>query len=173
MPGVSVGPEPIGFDELRGLAEGGDAVAQTYLGQMYSRGAGVEKDYHESLIWYRLAADQGFANAQANLGMMYRDGLGVKRDLGKAMRWYRKAAEQGNVNSQSNLGWMHRHGMGVEQDYVAAFSWYNFAAVNGDDVSAKFRNQLARQMDAAQIAEARKITKELLKKYPKMKKSGT
>ena len=167
---VSAEPEPISFEALKILAEDGDVVAQAYLGQMYGRGVGVEVDFKESLEWYRKAADQGFANAQANLGRIYRDGLGVDRDFGKSLRWYRKAAEQGNVNSQANLGWMHWYGMGIPKDYVAAFSWYSFAAVNGDADSVTFKARIAKRMNAAQKTEAHKLTKELLKKYPKTKK---
>ena len=51
------------LDELRALAEQGDAGAQVLLGMMYDTGAGVPEDDTEAVRWYRLAADQGHASA--------------------------------------------------------------------------------------------------------------
>ena len=49
-------------------AEQDDAKAQAKLGDMYSHGQGVPKDYAEAVRWYRKAADQGRAvmTRQAN-----------------------------------------------------------------------------------------------------------
>ena len=38
------------------LAEQGNVIAQTTLGQMYSNGEGVLQDYKEAVKWYRLSA---------------------------------------------------------------------------------------------------------------------
>ena len=46
------------LDELRALAEQGDATAQILLGLMYDNGRGVPEDATEAVRWYRLAADQ-------------------------------------------------------------------------------------------------------------------
>ncbi len=40
-------------------AKAGDGHAQTYLGDMYRKGLGIEQNYLEAAKWYRLAADQG------------------------------------------------------------------------------------------------------------------
>ena len=49
------------LDELRTLAEQGDAAAQFNLGFRYDYGWGVPEDDAEAVRWYRLAADQGYA----------------------------------------------------------------------------------------------------------------
>ena len=48
------------IDELRALAEQGDAEARHRLGVMYFAGLGVPQDDVEAVQWLRLAADQGF-----------------------------------------------------------------------------------------------------------------
>ena len=58
----------LSLDELRALAEQGDAEAQFSLGIMYDSGRGVPQDATEAIRWYRLAADQGFADAQQPRG---------------------------------------------------------------------------------------------------------
>ena len=71
------------LDELRAVAEQGNAVAQGDLGFMYANGLGVLRDDAEAVRWYRLAADQGDADAQGNLGEMYADGRGSCRTTWK------------------------------------------------------------------------------------------
>ena len=72
-------------------AEGGDAGAQTNVGEIFERGLGGEPNYEAALIWYRKAAQQGNARAQFNLGTMYEQGLGVARSQMEALNWYRLA----------------------------------------------------------------------------------
>ena len=91
-------------DELRALAEQGDADAQFNLGVMYANGRGVPEDDTEAVRWYRLAADQGNAAAQVNLGIRYDIGEGVPQDYAEAVRWYRLAANQRHARAQLNLG---------------------------------------------------------------------
>jgi TPR repeat protein len=73
-------------------AKQGDPIAQTYVGEIYEKGLGIEADYAIAAHWYQQAAEQGYARAQINLGYLYEGGLGVPRDLTKAMNWYRKAS---------------------------------------------------------------------------------
>lgn len=72
-------------------AEGGDADAQTNVGEIFERGLGGEPNYAAALIWYRKAAKQGSARAQFNLGTMYEQGLGVAKSQLEALNWYRLA----------------------------------------------------------------------------------
>jgi len=52
------------FDEMKALAEQGDARAQYNLGFMYATGEGVPENDAEAVKWFRKAADQGLANAR-------------------------------------------------------------------------------------------------------------
>ncbi|MGH8710942.1 MAG: tetratricopeptide repeat protein [Burkholderiales bacterium] len=116
---------------FRGLADQGDARAQTNLGLMYQRGEGVARDDAEAVKWYRKAADQGFVTAQFNLGYMYSKGIGVANDDTKAVKWYRKAADQGHASAQFNLGRKYAQGEGVTKDQSEAVKWFHKAADQG------------------------------------------
>jgi hypothetical protein len=73
-------------------AEGGDMVAQTYVGEIYEKGLGLQRpDYSAAARWYRRAADTGYAPAQTSLGSLYERGLGVPKDKAAALNWYRKS----------------------------------------------------------------------------------
>ena len=73
-------------------AKEGDKVAQTYVGEIYEKGLGVQPDYVLAAEWYRNAAEQGYERAQINLGYLYEKGLGVEKDPMTALDWYRKAS---------------------------------------------------------------------------------
>lgn len=147
------------FQELKPIAEQGNASAQFFLGVMYGMGQGAPQDYAESLMWFRNAAEQNNPNAQACLGIMYGQGRGVKQDFAEAAKWYRKAAEQNNANSQNNLAALYGEGRGVPKDPVQAYLWYNLAAAQGFEDSAKLRDEVARKMTSNQLRHAQELTR--------------
>ncbi|MCB1582744.1 MAG: caspase family protein [Marinicella sp.] len=73
-------------------ADGGDATAQNYMGELFEKGINGTPDYETAANWYQKAADQGFSQAQLNLGNLYEKGLGVQQDSIKAINLYRQAA---------------------------------------------------------------------------------
>ena len=152
--------DEVPLDELRALAEQGDAEGQLNLGYRYSVGQGVSQDYAEAVRWYRLAAGQGNATAQYNLGVRYDNGEGVPLDYAEAVRWYRFAAEQGVVFAQIGLGSMYASGEGVPQNDVDAHMWFDLAVAqsSGEDRDSyvEARDAVAESMTADQIAEARR-----------------
>jgi uncharacterized coiled-coil protein SlyX len=74
------------------LAERGDQAAQTYVGEIFEKGLGVQPDYTVAATWYRRAAERGYSRAALNLGNLHERGLGVPRDPVQALNWYRRAA---------------------------------------------------------------------------------
>jgi hypothetical protein len=74
------------------LAQEGDKVAQTYVGEIYEKALGVPADYALAAAWYRKAAQQGYARAMIDLGHLYELGLGVEKDPVAALEWYRRAS---------------------------------------------------------------------------------
>jgi hypothetical protein len=80
------------------LAEQGDVAAQTYVGEIFEKGLGVQPDYTTAATWYRRAADKGYSRAALNLGNLYERGLGVSRDPAQALGWYRRAAGSKDVS---------------------------------------------------------------------------
>lgn len=118
-------------------ANQGNAVAQTYLGDCYHDGLGVNVDYAQAASWYQKAANQGYALAQLYLGVYYQVGVGAKQDYNKAIDLYTKAAEQGNVQAQYNLGNLYNNGEGVIKNEQTAIYWYEKAASKGHEEAKK------------------------------------
>lgn len=74
-------------------AQGGDPVAQTYVGEIHEKGLGLPgPDYAAAATWYRKAAAQNHHPAQIYLGSLYERGLGVPKDKAKALDLYRQAS---------------------------------------------------------------------------------
>ena len=57
----------LAIDELKVLAEQGDAEAQCRLAYYYEKGKGVEKDSEKAVEWYTKAAEQGDQEAKEKL----------------------------------------------------------------------------------------------------------
>lgn len=146
--------------EFRPLAEQGDADAQVELGLLYHNGHGVVEDQKQALTWYLRAAEQGNAFAQWLLGHHYLRGEGLPQDYQQAANWYRRAAEQGDDRGQEMLAGLYLEGRGVPQDYVFAHMWGNLAAARGNPGGRFIRDEVAKKMSPAQVAEAQKLAQE-------------
>jgi SEL1 protein len=59
--------------------EKGDTRAMELLGEIYARGAGVERNYTEAYKWLVLAANQQQYSAYNGLGYLYVKGYGVEQ----------------------------------------------------------------------------------------------
>lgn len=103
-------------------AKEGNAEAQTYVGEIYEKGLGIEADYKIAAEWYRRAAEQGHSRAQINLGYLFEGGLGVKRDLTTAMNWYRRASglTDGDVEFVSSIEAANRKAKVVQHEELLA-----------------------------------------------------
>ncbi len=92
-------------DEIKQLAEQGNALGQAKLASLYLLGRnGVTIDNKEAAKWMKKAAEQGLVEAQAVLAAMYDRGMGMPGDKKKATAWYEKAAAQGHGTSMAILG---------------------------------------------------------------------
>ena len=150
---------------LQRAADQGCAEAQTILGVMYAKGRGVTQSDVKAGQWFRKAADQDHAAAQSNLGLLYAEGRGVAHNDAEAAKWFRKAADQGLIEAQTILGLMYVKGQGLAQSYLLAHMWLNLAAAQGDAGALADRDQLARMMTPAQIAEAQRLAQERTRGY--------
>ena len=54
------------------------------------------------------------------------------------------------------------------EDKVQAYAWWNIAAANGDERYKKMKTTVAELMSKEQIAEAQKLSREMLKANPKL-----
>ncbi len=123
------GDYPKAVEVWRALAEKGNPVAQSRLGDMYAEGKGVARDDATAMIWFQRAANQGNAEAQYNVGASYAEGLGVAKSDDEAAKWFKRAAEQGMPYAQINLGLLYAAGHGVPQNNAEAMKWLGLAVI--------------------------------------------
>lgn len=108
-----------------------DAYMLYHLGNMYSNGEGVKRNYEEAVKWYGKSAEKGYRSGQYALGNAYRFGNGARQDYYEAVTWYRKAADQGHDDACCKLGECYEYGYSVTKDMNEAVKWYKKAAENG------------------------------------------
>lgn len=124
--------QAMAFAAVTQAAAGGQAQAQSAMGDRYARGTGVAQNWFEACRWYQMAAEQGDAQAQCALAACYAAGRGVKKDMAHAFIWFEKAAAQNLPQAQWNLGELYATGLpGVEPDAKKATSLCKRAANAG------------------------------------------
>jgi len=145
---------------FRQAAERGHPEAQRLLGLMYVEGAGVEQDLGQAMTWLRMSAEQGYALGELALAdALAKDGTGgqAQAAVQEAAVWYQRAAEQGETGAQVALAAMYERGQGVERSLVQAYAWLALA-VDGDPTLRTTLDALAKELSAAERAEAERQT---------------
>jgi putative methionine-R-sulfoxide reductase with GAF domain len=89
------------LDQLRQMAEQGDAAAENSLGRRYAQGDGVPLNEEEAVRWFTRAAEHGNVAAQSKLGEIYYSGRGVPKDLTQAYFWMVVARLSGDEASKT------------------------------------------------------------------------
>jgi len=85
-------------------AETGWHAAEYNLGQAYFQGAGVARDYPQSLHYFKRASENpDYSWPQYWIGVIYEQGLGVEKDLGEARKWYKISADRGFADASKRL----------------------------------------------------------------------
>jgi TPR repeat protein len=95
-----------------------DARAALLLADMFERGAGVERNPQQALLWRRRAAELGDPQAQFALANRYLKGTDVPSQPREAAVWFERAAQQGHSEARFALGRMLAEGDGVAPDPV-------------------------------------------------------
>lgn len=72
------------------------------------------------------------------------------------------ASQSGGPDALFELGMLYATGLNVAADLIVAHKWFNLAAMRGNDEARAHRMELAREMSAAEIAEAQKLAREWL-----------
>ncbi|PIQ95540.1 MAG: hypothetical protein COV67_14330 [Nitrospinae bacterium CG11_big_fil_rev_8_21_14_0_20_56_8] len=149
----------------RKAADEGYAPAQVGIGDLYSKGLGVQKNNHRAQEWYKLATRLS-RNAEAyfKVGEGYFRGLGEPQDYGTALSYYKTAAKLGHPVAQYLIGSMYEVGWGVDSDLIEAWVWYMRALPKAEVVASyqedfdvqKALNRLARHMNQSQLDVAAK-----------------
>src|SRR5690606_20927242 len=81
-----------GLARLLALAEAGNVSATNMLGDIYSRGSGVDVDGPRAISFYEAGAAQGNNTSLLRLGEIYRDGILVSADPERARAYFENAA---------------------------------------------------------------------------------
>lgn len=113
-------------------AEKGEAVAQTLLGVLLSRGLGVKQDVEAAADWFTLAGEGGDAEALYALGQLHLDGRGVAEDSAKAADLFRQAADKNHAGAARELGYLLLAGEGKEKNAMLAAAYLSRASRLGD-----------------------------------------
>jgi len=87
------------FRDWLGLAERGDAAAETGIGFLFHKGLGVTQDDAEASRWFVKAAEQGQAEAQLLLGTLFFFGRGVPQSYVTAFAWCDIAGTNGQSDA--------------------------------------------------------------------------
>ena len=140
------------LEKAKPLAEQGSAEDQYQLGVRYEHA--FPQDHREAVSWYRLAAQQQHVGALYRLCVLSDKGRGIAQDYQEALRWCHLASDQGHGQAMFTIGQHFANGQGVLKDVVQAHQWYNLAAAHGYEAAAKWRDRLALDMTATQIAQA-------------------
>lgn len=70
-----------------------------------------------------------------------------------------------NAQNLFELGLLYAGGGEVEPDLVAAHKWFNLAAARGIPEAADYRQEIAREMSAAAVAEAQRAAREWMRTH--------
>jgi hypothetical protein len=137
-----------------GQADGGDAEAQNYVGEIYLKGLGTDPDYAKAKEWFEKSAAQNNKRARINLGYLYEQGLGVQQDMAKALNLYREAS-------------------GIDNDKLVFASTVTAEVQQAKAESATLRQQLSsEQQKSAELgAEVDKLKSQLQQKQQSYQKS--
>ena len=111
-------------------------------------------DYAEARAAWERAAAGGNTLAMTSLANLYTQGQGVRRDPGMAFSWYKRAAEHGDAVGQMNLGELY-----AARDPVTAYFWLSLAANQGNGWAATRLKDIAKTLDADQIAKSNALIK--------------
>lgn len=121
----------------------------------------------------RESAEKGDPQSQCDLGLKYVNGEDISKDEREAVKWFRKAAEQGHAKAQCLLGVMYGAGTGISRDLIYSYAWLTTSSLNGFDGAQDILNIITPQMSETQIANAKKLSLELSKKYHNKSTSST
>lgn len=136
------------FKIFLGLAKQEHDIAQTYLGDCYLYGKGVNRNLETAYNWYTKVADsknaEGSGYAQVRLVMGLLEMAHKEEDdslLQRAISAAKKYAELENAQVQYILACAYRNGKGVEVNDKLAHFWMGEAAKNGLIDAIKIMNE--------------------------------
>ncbi len=139
-------------DQIKELAEKGDAEAELKMGLRHTSVARGVKNDHIAVQWFEKAAQHNQVEGQYRYGLALLKGQGTVQDYKTAFYWLDKAARQGHPRAQSTLGEMFYSGIAINKDIERAYLWFNLAAAQGVESVVTSRDIVVKMLDPNQIA---------------------
>ena len=142
--------------ELLKKASKENKIARFMLGYAYYRGFVVDQNMTEAYKLIKSAASEEtkIDEAQIILAQMYIRGQGTVQNFQSAIAAYRAAVEQGNIEACQKLANIYQEGKLTPANPVLAHTIYNIAASQGDELSAKKRDELGATMELESLQQA-------------------
>lgn len=143
---------------LRAAAEGGDAEAQSELGQRFAKGRdGLPADPRQAATWWEKAAASGEVQAIFNLGTLHFNGdLGAK-DVPRAVELWKRSGEVLG-RSAHLVADIYYRGNGVPKDEAMGVQWYRKAADLGEAEAQLFVGNLYWDGKGVEKSQAKAVT---------------
>ncbi len=130
-----------GIAYLKKAAYAGQPDALYQLGEIYSKGELVQKEYKYAFGYYLMGALKGDKKSQYKLSLMYLTGLGIPQDYENGLKWLSRSANQGYVVAQQELASIRANNRRLK-NLAEAYSWFSIiAAYNTDSIGEEARRE--------------------------------
>lgn len=159
-------------DEIKTLAEKGNADAELQMGLRHTSIAWGVKDDKSAVHWFEKAAQHNQIEAQYLYGMALLDGRGAVQNYKSAFYWLEKAASKGHAKAQSALGEMYNAGIAVKTDAQRAYLWFNLAAAQGEENAATARDIVVKLLTTDQITAMQQEASRISRDYHSTSNTG-
>ena len=130
-------------------AANGDPRAQYTMGVMHRKGAGVDQDDREALLWFLAAAESGHMLGQYAAGLAFDQGRGIDRDFDNAVHYLREAALNGHAAAPVQLGNVYFDKTNPDADHAKAHFWWTIAERRNGPGARQNLGKLARTISQA------------------------
>lgn len=127
---------PKALEYYKRASEHGDSTAPCYVGEMYLKGEGVEKDEAQAYEWFKKAEGMGSVYGKYLLGKCYMDGISVPQDTAKAISLYTEAAKY-DSDAQFDLGLRYIEGNAVKKDIKKGIAYLEKSAEDKEEAQSK------------------------------------
>lgn len=119
-----------------GLAKDGRASSLVFLGQLYARGVGLDRDFKQALSLFREAAKQNDSGALYLVAECLYQGRGTTKDIKASVVHLQKAADGSDPRAMDLLANCYYKGEGsLKRNAVVAAKWFRAAADLGNTKS--------------------------------------
>jgi len=149
---ITTTAQTLSYDQIKALAEQGDAEAELKMGLRHASIAWGVKDDRIAAQWFEKAAHKDQVEAQYRYGLALLEGQGIVQDYKTAFYWLEKAAQRGHALAQSTIGEMYHSGTAIKSDSERAYLWFNLAAAQGVESAASARDLVVKLLTPNQTA---------------------